>query len=95
LRPRNGKIVDFAQTHWQARRKPAEPGADPDAAEQNFVLRVARAQETLAIPPVRQADLRLSRGWCWARLSRWQLSLVLAQLWLVIYGYHRPACRAE
>lgn len=67
-------IVDFASRSWQVTpRTTLSPAQIPALLNKVFVLRVARARETLAIPqeePVAGGRGALSRGsWRWARLS--------------------------
>lgn len=79
------RVMDFAQTHWHATAKtPLSAAQLLTLLNKIFVLRVARAQETLAIPPVQAPPaspwLVLKKPWVIALA----VIVVLALLWLVI-----------
>jgi hypothetical protein len=76
--------MDFAQTHWHATAQtPLSAAQLLTLLNKIFVLRVARAQETLAIPPVQAPPaspwLVLKKPWVIVAAI-----VVLALLWLVI-----------
>ena len=78
-------MMDFAQTHWHATAQtPLSAAQLLTLLNKIFVLRVARAQETLAIPPVQAPPaspwLVLKKPWVIALAA----IVVLALLWLVI-----------
>lgn len=79
------RVMDFAQTHWHATAQtPLSAAQLLTLLNKIFVLRVARAQETLAIPPVQAPPaspwLVLKKPWVIALAA----IVVLALLWLVI-----------
>lgn len=79
------RVMDFAQTHWHATAKtPLSAAQLLTLLNKIFVLRVARALETLAIPPVQAPPaspwLVLKKPWVIALA----VIVVLALLWLVI-----------
>ena len=76
-------IVDFASRSWQVTpRTTLSPAQIPALLNKVFVLRVARAQETLAIP---QEEPVARRTWS---AKPWQLALgavvLLLVLWLLL-----------
>ena len=77
------KIVDFARRNWQVTPQTTlSPAQILALLNKVFVLRVARAQETLAIPQEEPAPRR-----AWAA-KPWQLALgavvLLLVLWLLL-----------